>query len=309
MKNIYILMATYNGEKYLKEQLDSLIVQTYKDWILWIHDDNSSDQTEQIIKKYMQKYPEKIKLINDNISTGGATENFNYLLNNIDNNYEYIMFCDQDDIWLPSKIEITINKMREKEIENPNKGILIHTDLYIYKNNIIMNQLRFMDVQNLVATKTAINSLFLQNTIVGCTMMFNKKLLEIVGNIPKKANMHDWWIALVASVFGLICYIDKATIYYRQHENNTVGVKKRNFAFYTNKILCNQGLSENFTQLDTFYKSYENKLDSEIKTLIKNIILIPKKNFLIRRYYLIKYKIFKHGILRNIFLYLGIDKI
>ena len=117
-KKIYILLATYNGEKYLKEQLDSLFEQTNQHWTLWIHDDNSKDNTISIIKEYQSKYPNKIKFLDDNISTGGAKENFTYLLENIDDDYEHIMFCDQDDVWLEDKIDITLKKMLEIEKEN-----------------------------------------------------------------------------------------------------------------------------------------------------------------------------------------------
>ena len=115
-KKIYILLATYNGEKYLKEQLDSLFEQTNQHWTLWIHDDNSKDNTVNIIKKYKSKYPDQIEFLDDDISTGGAKENFTYLLDNINDDYDYIMFCDQDDVWLEDKIEITLKKMLEIEL-------------------------------------------------------------------------------------------------------------------------------------------------------------------------------------------------
>ena len=80
MSKVYILMATYNGEKYLREQLDSLFNQTYQEWVLWIHDDNSIDSTELIINEYVDRYPDKIIYLNDGVRCGGAKENFSYLL-------------------------------------------------------------------------------------------------------------------------------------------------------------------------------------------------------------------------------------
>ena len=110
---IYILLATYNGEEYIKEQIESLLHQTYQHWTLIIHDDNSSDNTVNIIKEYVKKYPEKIIFIDDDISTGGAKENFAYLLNKIDKNFDYLMFCDQDDVWLNNRIKLFYKKIIE----------------------------------------------------------------------------------------------------------------------------------------------------------------------------------------------------
>ena len=109
MHKIDILLATYNGEKYLAQQLDSILNQSYQDFIIRIHDDNSIDGTIDIIKKYQMRYPEKIKYLDDNISTGSAKNNFEYLLNKSD--AQYIMFSDQDDIWLQNKIELSIEKI------------------------------------------------------------------------------------------------------------------------------------------------------------------------------------------------------
>jgi len=238
-KRIYILLATYNGEKYLREQLDSLFRQTYQNWILWIHDDNSEDNTVNIIKEYKKKYPDKIIFLDDNVSTGGAKENFAYLLNSIDDNFDYLMFCDQDDVWLEDKIEVTLNKMLELEKENPDKPILVHTDLKVVddKLNIISDSMFKYQKVNL-NNQYDLKKLVVENVVTGCTMMLNKKLVNIVKEIPKEAVMHDWWIAIMTlKMEGIIYFLNKSTVLYRQHSLNIVGARKIGFLYYFKKLL------------------------------------------------------------------------
>ena len=176
-KKVYILMATYNGEKYLKEQIDSILNQTYKNWRLIIHDDNSTDNTLNLIKEYVEKYPEKIILIDDDISTGGAKENFAYLLNKIDDNFDYIMFSDQDDVWFENKIELTLNKMIETERKYSKKPILVHTDLKVVDENlnvIAESMIRYQKID--INNQKYIKFLALENVVTGCTVMINKYL-------------------------------------------------------------------------------------------------------------------------------------
>ena len=117
---VAIMMATYNGQKYIKEQIYSLINQSYKDWILFIRDDDSSDETGKIIEQFGQEYEEQIVIVYDKVNkAGGAKNNFAYLHKWVINNYKfnYFMFCDQDDVWLPEKIENDIvGDMTEKSV-------------------------------------------------------------------------------------------------------------------------------------------------------------------------------------------------
>lgn len=124
-KPIAILMATYNGEKYLQEQIDSILSQTYTDWTLYIQDDGSSDNTIGIINSYIQK-EKKCVLIDRGLTRQGAGMNFMSLLNIVES--QYYMFCDQDDIWLPNKIVISLNKIKEEENKHKDTPIIVHTD-------------------------------------------------------------------------------------------------------------------------------------------------------------------------------------
>ena len=130
---VEILLATYNGKKYLKQQLDSLLNQTFEDFKIIIRDDSSKDKTMDIIMEYKEKYPEKIKVIEDDVKCGSSVSNFMQLIKHA--TAPYIMFCDQDDYWLPNKIEISLKKMRQEE-NDKNKPILIYTDYKVVDSNL-----------------------------------------------------------------------------------------------------------------------------------------------------------------------------
>jgi len=307
---IGILMATYNGEKFIKEQLDSILNQTYENWKLIIHDDGSTDLTVDIVKKYAKKHPDRIIFIDDGIKCRGAKENFAHLIRIAKEqfNFNYIMFSDQDDIWLPEKIKITLDKMIAAENKYKNKPILVHTDLYIYENVETSKYKKFMEYQNLNSSFDTINRLIVQNIVTGCTVMINKLSVEKIKKIPKEAIMHDWWIAIVISSFGKIVFLDNATILYRQHENNIVGVKQKNLSFYIKKIVSRNSFECNSLQMKKFLNIYKESLNKNDKKIIEVFISLQSYSYLKARYLMWKYKIYKHGFIRNIALFLGIIK-
>ena len=230
---IAILLATYNSEKYINEQINSLISQTYKDFTICIRDDGSSDKTIQIIKTFAMKH-KGIKILETSKNTIGAKNNFVELLITI--NADYYMFCDHDDVWFPQKIEKTMLKMKEIEKNNPNKPVLIHTDLMVVNKelDIIENSLWRISKKNPELQKN-LDYLSVSNCVTGCTVMINKKAKEIVLPIPKQAIMHDWWIALCVAKNGVIDFINEPMGYYRQHEKNAIGAS----VYKSNYLLTN----------------------------------------------------------------------
>lgn len=309
MNKIYILLSTYNGEEYLKEQLDSLFMQTYDNWILWIHDDNSVDGTVEIIREYEKKYPEKVRYIDDGISNGGAKENFCYILSKIDNNYDYLMFCDQDDVWESFKIEETLSKMKEMERKYGNIPLLVHTDLELVDKNLNTISMSFVKFHRIIPVKNKLNNLLIRNIITGCTVMVNKILAQKSLVIPKEVIMHDWWMGLIASCFGRIGYVNKTTIKYRQHSRNTVGYKKVNHVEDIKKgfnLFYKIRFDKEILQAKAFFTRFENELNKETSKMLKDFISLYNKNWLQRRTILWKYKILRHYFMRNVGLFLKI---
>lgn len=220
---IAILLSTYNGAEYLAEQISSIIQQTYANWQLFIRDDGSTDQTTQIIQKYQKMNQHIIFLNESHIENLGVKRSFMELL--AVTQADYYMFCDQDDVWLPEKIQLTLNKMlknRDKEVPR-----LVHTDLMVVDQDLQPQRPMFgRDFQD------NFRDVLYSNSVTGCTVMINETLRQLLLKQPfdpKQIVMHDWWFALVAAAFGEIAYLAEPTILYRQHGNNTFGADVKGF--------------------------------------------------------------------------------
>ncbi|MCS4487690.1 glycosyltransferase family 2 protein [Streptococcus sciuri] len=301
MKKIAIMMATYNGESYIKEQLDSILSQTNQDWMLFIHDDHSSDNTSMILKEYAKKYSE-IVLITDSSVVGGSSEkNFSAIHKWVTDHYDfsYFMFADQDDVWYETKIEESLKKL-ESVPEYKIKPVLVHTDLEIVDEHL--NQLgeSFFAYRALDASVNDLAHLLVQNNVTGCTMFWNKALNVRLHLDSDNVAMHDWWITLVAASFGRIVVLNKPTIKYRQHARNVVGATKVNTIGFILKRLMGsshvkQTLALSFKQAEAFYSVYIDQLDTQSKNILERFIAIPNRNKLSRVYQVTRYGYLKQG--------------
>ncbi|MDN7043520.1 glycosyltransferase family 2 protein [Lactiplantibacillus plantarum] len=216
MDKITILMSTYNGEKYLTEQIDSILAQTYSNWELVIRDDGSSDGTVQIVDDYVEQ-EERVRWFDENEDSSenlGPMKSFFLMLETVES--PYYMFCDQDDVWLPQKIEITYQEMLEIEVQTA--PCLVHTNLIITDSELHALE------KGTREAKDSMRSLLLTNDIVGCTVMINKNLrLFALNDLDSVRVMHDMWLGLLAAQFGVVSYIGTPSMLYRQHTGNVVG--------------------------------------------------------------------------------------
>lgn len=234
--NIDILLATYNGGRYISDQIDSLLSQTNKSWRLLVHDDGSIDRTIDILKKYQSEHPEKIVLLDDNVRCGGAKNNFLHLL--MHSSAPYVMFCDQDDIWHKDKVDITYRRMLEEENKHPNRPVLVHTDLSVVDEELNVISDSMFKYQRLQSDVVSLDQILFQNNVTGCTMMVNRRAISVSLPMPSEAIMHDWWMACkVMQQSGIISLISCALIQYRQHGYNEVGSKKVDFRHYFSQLL------------------------------------------------------------------------
>lgn len=220
MKIIDIAMASYNGERFIEEQILSIQRQTYSLWNLYISDDGSSDQTIEIIKK-IAKYDQRIKLINTE-RQGGVIANFNKVLMSTYANY--IVLSDQDDIWPEGRLEILVTEIQKYEDANPEKGILVYTDLELIDQDgmTIAESFYKLNKLNPLENLYGFNLLWI-SSVYGCTTIMNRNLLDLALPIPDNVQMHDQWLALKAKQNNGLFYLDEKTIKYRQHDNNVVG--------------------------------------------------------------------------------------
>lgn len=307
---ILILLSTYNGEKYLKEQLDSLFLQTYQDFKLIVRDDGSKDRTKEILNFY------NIELV-DSSKNLGVKKSFETLLKYASENSvaEYFMFCDQDDVWNNDKIEKTLKRMQELETFYGNKiPLLVHADLEVVNKKLETLSDSMWESEHINPRANTLNKLLIQNTITGCTMMINRTLAMKSLDISSKAIMHDWWIGLVATTFGEIGFIEESTMKYRQHGENDTGAKNYNYKNIISKIIelfFNREskkifMNKNIFQAKEFLEEYKDQLDEKSKIMLEDFSTIKEKPYLQRVSIILKYRLFKYGLIRNIGLLLKI---
>lgn len=285
-----ILLATYNGEKYLAEQIDSVLDQTYQDFRILIRDDNSNDRTVEIIKDYQKKYPDKILFITDDMKCGNSVSNFMQLTEYACS--EYAMYCDQDDFWFPDKIKTTLeimqNAERKKGKDNP---FLVFADYKIVDSSLNEAAHRVSNSQ-IASCSLKFSRLLVQNYVTGCLMMVNKALYSILGEYHNDILMHDWWAALIASAMGDILYIPETVMLYRQHINNAVGavnIKSINYRLHklfdrntrNAKYLCEK-------QAELFLSRYAERLDANILETLHNFLAISGQPSKLKRIDMLK---------------------
>ena len=219
---IAILLATYNGATYLREQIDSILNQDMNGWHLYVHDDGSTDGTMDILKEYHTRYPDIITTL-DYPSQGGAMKNFLSMLQHVD--AEYYMFSDQDDVWHTDKVSVTFKAMQEAENGNTNVPVVIHTDLNVVDKQLNRIHPSFFEMSGIHPERIKCLDDNVRVLATGCTMMINNAAKKAAFMFDVSyATMHDAWI--VATTFaadGKVIALSTATIDYRQHGDNTLG--------------------------------------------------------------------------------------
>ena len=297
---IEILLATYNGECYLREQLNSILNQDYTDWIIRACDDASTDHTYEILLEYKKKFPDKFIIEKRQTGFGSAKLNFAHLIK--ESVCDYVMCCDQDDVWLPNKISLTLQAMKENEkVELP---ILVHTDLKVVDANLNVLSDSFFEHSN-YNQKPQYKDLLIQNHVTGCTMMMNRALVDLV-NLQEEYDdilMHDWLAAIVAAGFGKVTFVDCPTMLYRQHAVNSVGAKKYGLALLVSK-LKNRSIKKSLVaatvQAAQIAKTYQYQLDEQLYQLTEQYSQIFKKSKIQRIWFYFKYKVWKKGLPRKV---------
>lgn len=301
MPEITVLLATYNGSKYVRQMIDSVLAQDYQDFHLVLSDDGSKDDTAAILEEYAQANPQKITHYRSGQRFGNAQNHFMHLLQQF-HATPYVMFCDQDDFWHADKMGKTLQKMQE--IEKDGLPAMVHTDLQVVDGELKQMDPSFMHFSKLKGDRLALNRLLVQNVVTGCTMMLNKPLAELAcSRMPEgKILMHDWYLALIAAAMGNAGYLPEPTIDYRQHGNNVVGAKNTRSFSYILKKIKNDGvktaMAETYAQAQVFADCFGPVLDAQARATVEAYASLAKKNWFARRVAFIKYGFLKCGIQR-----------
>lgn len=310
---IAVLLATYNGEQFLGEQLLSIIQNIHQlgreyEVDIIVSDDSSHDRTLEIIQNMQQQYS-RISIL-DSSRKGSAVANFAFLIKNIDASlYDVVFFSDQDDVWLSDKMGLFLAEFHCQN--DSGQPLLVHSDLSVVDATLREIAPSMFNYQYL-NKKPSFRQLVVQNSVTGCVMAINQPLLRLAQQSQiEKSTMHDWYLALIASAFGEIKFIDRPTIWYRQHGKNEVGAKAFKFQNLIQRILSckelylklQQSISCTQKQALLFLHDFKEKLTQrEIQYLYEY-----QKGGLCSRVKLMFLGYRKYGWLRNI-VYLCIFK-
>lgn len=216
-EKVVVLLASYNGEQYIGEQIESILKQTYDNIQILVSDDGSTDSTRKVVQEYCDKFENVILLPVKKM--GGARGNFqrliSYALENT--NSKYYMFSDQDDIWFDYKVEKVVNRIKKIEEQSQSgRPVLVYSNYYDFYGTDTNNRtIRYNE-----KPINTFSRIVLQNWLMGCTMGLNRELLELSCTIPVEADNHDAWVATLAALSGEIGYIHEPMILHRIHENN-----------------------------------------------------------------------------------------
>ena len=230
---VEILLAVYNGERYLAEQLDSILAQSDDRWHLTVSDDGSEDASPAIIADYARRYPEKIGVRPARRRFGSARDHFFDLMATCD--AEYMLFCDQDDVWYPDKVKRTREVLIAAAAQwGPETPILVFSDQTPTDADLNPLAPSLMRYQGQYFETFDYRSILMQNVVTGGAMGVNRALARLARPRGDASGiiMHDWWLAATAARFGHIVYIDEPLGAYRQHVDNAVGAKNVNSAGY-----------------------------------------------------------------------------
>lgn len=274
-EQVEILLATYNGERFLRQQLDSLLDQTWENWHLTVSDDFSTDKTVRILETYIADYPDRITRVIPPKRFGNARDHFFWLMRQC--GAEYILFCDQDDVWYPEKIGKTVSLLKNGAALYGNvMPLLAFTDQRVVRQDLSVIAESMMRYQGIDPAATDYRQLLFQNVVTGCTMGINQSLAQLARNIPdsSEAVMHDWWLALTASRFGKILYLNECTMDYRQHDSNSVGAKNVRSVWYLLYKLAHlrqfqKNVEDKKKQTRAFLRTFIRELEQEERIFLE----------------------------------------
>ena len=215
---VNILMSTYNGQQFLAEQIRSIQEQSYTDWTLFIRDDGSSDNTKEILKDF-EHQDSRIHLIdNDKSDNLGVIKSFHKLVNH--DRADFYFFSDQDDVWLPNKLELSLKEAQNYLADLP---LMVYMDLKVVNQDLKIMTESMVKSQSHHANTELVQELT-ENTVTGGVAMINHALAEMWQETDDIL-MHDWYLALLASAFGNLVFIDQPGELYRQHSDNVLGAR------------------------------------------------------------------------------------
>ena len=288
-KKVQILLSTYNGERYLRAQLDSFVAQTiFQNVSVLIRDDGSTDGTATILQEYKRKYGFCVEY-GSNI---GTTRSYLWLLEHSNDACEFFAFSDQDDVWLPEKLEKEVTEIQTMDSTRPR---LVSTHSEIVDRNLSHQGLSIS-----VANGVSFFNAMVQNVCPGHTQLLDRKLRDAVQKTtePDTILVVDWWVYLVASGLGNVKILPEVTVLHRQHGNNTVGYVTSTVRQFVTRLcrLHGKTAAAMTRQLEAFYRCYGEQTADSFRTELA-LFLNSLPSLKSRLHYVVNAKFFRQSVL------------
>ncbi|MEF2968155.1 glycosyltransferase family 2 protein [Paenibacillus sp. M1] len=293
-----VLLSTYNGEKFIEEQLDSVLKQQEIELHILIRDDGSTDNTVSLIKRYMNSYTGNISLLEaENIGAKGSFFELIELAFKDLPTYDFFAFCDQDDIWNSQKLNRAADILKKEPSYLPL--------MYCSATQMVASDLTELSIWPAPPKKKlSFYNALVENVAVGCTTVLNQNAFKLIASsLPKNINhviMHDWWAYLCISSFGKVVFDDQPFILYRQHANNVLGGQTDNLIKKWKKRFQRYFKGQNHyiisNQAEEFFKCFNNQLDEKKQQDLKKFILSTKKASLPRLIYVLQSPFYRQSV-------------
>jgi len=297
-QTVHILLSTHNGADWLEAQLDSLLQQTWQDWVLLIRDDASSDGTAELLQAWQAQWPHKVASLECSQTRLGSTASFSTLV--MRSQADYLLFCDQDDIWLPQKIERLMQRMQRLEAQyNARTPLLVHADMTVVDAQRRVLADSFWQQRHFKLAQSR-QAYLLQNTVSGCATLFNRAAALAAFPAPAQAMQHDRWLALVCAWQGQVVAVPQVLVLYRQHANNTLGAA---------------GLGWRVTQIHARVVAWSQQAEAFLQRYgahlavpdYQRVAALARLQYLragTRRLQIVRHRLFRAGVLANVALLL-----
>jgi len=287
ISRVQVLLSTYNGQKYLQEQMDSVLNQDYPNLEVLVRDDGSTDGTLQLLEGY-ESLPNVKVLRGENL---GVVKSFFALLESSSPGAEYIAFCDQDDVWLPGKIAAAVAKLEALDNDKPL--------LYCSRVEFVDRHLHSLGFSK-AHKKPSFRNAIVENIATGCTIVINRATRELVlSSLPRWALMHDWWLYLVVTALGEVVYDSRSLVKYRQHAANAVGGTPHfipDFLRRLKRFLAPQNSNYRISgQAGEFLRCFGPRLEGHKKELLVRF-LDSKKGAISRLRYALRPEVYRHSL-------------
>ena len=314
MSQVDILLATYNGAKYLPEQLASLEAQTHRDWRLLVRDDGSDDGSVELIRQWANDVGRALVVLEDGETRLGPAASFGRLIERSD--APYFACCDQDDYWVENKIERLLSEIQTLEAKmGEKKPLLVHCDLEIVDADLNAtgkrfweeSRIAFINLEPVPSFDRARASLLLQNIVTGCAMLGNADLRRRATPVPDGVHVHDWWLALIAGHFGAVRAVREPLIKYRQHGANAIGaISWGPWSIFKHFLADPRGrvgktilvLGKMQRQAGAFHNSFGDALSDKDREVVLEFSQLAEQSFLKRKTFMMRRAVYPSAWVR-----------